>query len=444
MRNTIHQHPPLLPPRINHEHAAELTEMSAVLDACPRAVELVHADLTQTVRADTGQAGLSADQVLRAALVKQMNGFSYEVLAFHLADSMSYRWFCRLPLGREPSKKALHRDISRIQAQTWEAINRMIVACAARKRIDKGEKVRIDCTVTEANIHYPTDSSLLWDSTRVLTRIMSDAQKEVALDFTDHRRRAKRRWLGILHAGNKKKRKPLYRDLVKVTKKTIGYARHAVDTLEQEASSLKALAYAQELRHYVDLAERVVDQTQRRVFNGEKLPASEKIVSIFEPHTDIIRKDRRDTLYGHKLCLSIGASGLVLDCVITDGNPSDSSLATEMIDRHKETYGSAPKQAAYDGGFASKINVEEIKKQGVCDVAFAKRRGIAVPDMVKSSWVYKQLRNFRAGVEGCISFLKRVFGLRRCNWSGLEHFKAYTWLSIVAANLLTVARHALG
>ena len=186
-----------------------------------------------------------------------------------------------------------------------------------------------------------------------------------------------------------------------------------------------------------------MNQTERRVFNEESVPASEKLVSIFEEHTDIIVKDHRHTFYGHKICLTSGRSTLVTDCTILEGNPADSTLAVQMIDRHIEITGRAPKQAAYDGGFTSKANLEAIKAKGVEDVAFSKARSLQITDMVRSPWVYKKLRNFRAGIEGTISFLKRVFGLDRCTWRSLPSFKSYVWSSIMTFNLLVIARHAL-
>jgi IS5 family transposase len=197
------------------------------------------------------------------------------------------------------------------------------------------------------------------------------------------------------------------------------------------------------LKHFIGLGERVEDQTHRRVVFEEKVPADEKLVSIFEEHTDIIIKDRRDVLYGHKVCLATGASGLVLDAVVLDGNPADSTLAVQMIDRQIRLQGRAPRQAAFDGGFCSRKNLTAIKERGVQDVCFSKRRGIEITEMVRSEWVYRKSCNFRAGVEAGISFLKRCFGLRRCTWSGLESFHAYTWASVVSANLLMLARHAL-
>jgi IS5 family transposase len=187
----------------------------------------------------------------------------------------------------------------------------------------------------------------------------------------------------------------------------------------------------------------VIEQTERRVNGGEIVPAQEKVVSLFEPHTDIIVKDRRETLYGHKITLNGGVSGLVLDCVIHVGNPADSTLSTTMLERQTALYGRPPRQAALDGGFTSKANLREAKALGVVDLCFAKKRGLKVPEMVKSTWVYRKLRDFRAGIEGVISFLKRAFGLDRCPWRGESSFGSYVWSGIVAANLLMLARRRL-
>jgi IS5 family transposase len=191
------------------------------------------------------------------------------------------------------------------------------------------------------------------------------------------------------------------------------------------------------------LGRRVVDQTRRRVFGGESVPSREKVVSIFEPHTDIIVKGGPEVEYGHKICLTTGASSMVLDCVILEGNPADKTLATEMIGRHREIFADVPSAVAFDGGFASKANVAELKAMGVEEVVFSKRCGMSIHEMVTESWIYKRLRDFRAGIEGCISFLKRCFGLRRCAWRGFASFKAYVWGSVLSANLLIFARHRL-
>jgi IS5 family transposase len=176
------------------------------------------------------------------------------------------------------------------------------------------------------------------------------------------------------------------------------------------------------------------------VIHEESVPACEKIVSIFEPHTDIIVKGRRDTFYGHKICLTSGKSNLITDCLILDGNPADAELTGQMLDRHKDIYGHYPAKVALDGGFASRANLTAAKGKGIKDVCFAKKRGLEEEQMCRSSWVYKRLRRFRAGIESGISWLKRCFGLYRCTWRSLQSFHSYVWASIVSANLLTLTR----
>jgi IS5 family transposase len=430
-------------PYIKHSHAAELATISQILSLHPDIAELVGQDLVRGLSCpQTGAPGMSGDQVLRVLLLKQMNGFSYRELEFHLADSVTYRTFCRFgALEPTPSRATLAENLKKVGAETLEAIGRMVIHYAAKTGVERGRKVRVDSTVVEANVHAPTDSSLLWDGVRVLTRLFKKADEHFGFGlYTDHRRRAKRRMLAIQHTGSQGKRTAAYRDLLKVAGKTLGYARRAIEHLEGSAGAQKL---AEELAHYTELLEQVTDQTLRRVIHGEKVPASEKLVSLFEPHADIIRKDRRDTLYGHKIFVTGGASGLILDCTVERGNPADSSMALTMLERQEVLYGRPPRQAALDGGFASKDNLKETKALGVQDVCFQKKRGLKVSEMTRSSWVYKRLRDFRAGIEGLISFLKRAFGLDRCTWRGEESFASYVQASVLTANLLTLARHLL-
>jgi IS5 family transposase len=450
MRKNTQKQMPLMITRIDHPHAVELEDVSQILDANPIIYDWVLQDLTRNViRTDTGAEGMSAEQVLRAAIIKQMEGYSYEDLAFHLLDSVCYRGFCRIGIADKGfQKSALCNNIKAIASQTWEAINRILVAYGQDKKIEKGKEARTDCTVVSSTIHDPTDSSLLWDAVRVLTRMLGRINErfdDVHIPFSDHTKRAKRRMLAVMNAKSKKARKKQYIDLLKVTHKTVNYARKAVSLLESFPSKNRALVetaqgMAQELKEMIHLTHRIIDQTTRRVIHGESVPASEKIVSIFEPHTDIIVKDRRDTFYGHKICLTGGKSNLITDCLILDGNPADSELTGRMLDRHKELYGHYPLKVALDGGFASKENLKSAKGKGVKDVCFAKKRGLEEEEMCRSSWVYKRLRRFRAGIESGISWLKRCFGLYRCTWKSLQSFHSYVWASVVSANLLTLAR----
>ena len=164
------------------------------------------------------------------------------------------------------------------------------------------------------------------------------------------------------------------------------------------------------------------------------------VASLFEPHTDIIVKGGRGTCHGHKLNLATGRSGLALDAVVEDGNPADSARCLPMPERHVAHCGSAPTHAAFDGGHVSRHNVETARELGVRHAAFHKKRGVKPQDMTPSSWVYAQLKRFRAGVEAGISCLKRCFGLGRCHWRGLAHFKAYAQSAAVAHNLVRLAR----
>lgn len=453
MRKNTQKQMPLMITRIDHPHAVELEGVSQILDANPIMYDWVLQDLTRkAIRTDTGAEGMSAEQVLRAAIIKQMEGYSYEDLAFHLLDSVCYRGFCRIGIADKGfQKSALCNNIKAIASQTWEAINRILVAYGQDKKIEKGKEARTDCTVVSSTIHDPTDSSLLWDAVRVLTRILgriTERFDDVHIPFSDHTKRAKRRMVAVMNAKSKKARKKQYIDLLKVTHKTVNYARKAVSLLESFPSKNCALVetahgMAQELKEMIHLTHRIIDQTTRRVIRGESVPASEKIVSLFEPHTDIIVKDRRDTFYGHKICLTGGKSNLITDCLILDGNPADSELTGQMLDRHKELYGHYPLKVALDGGFASKENLKSAKGKGIKDVCFAKKRGLEQEQMCRSSWVYKRLRRFRAGIESGISWLKRCFGLYRCTWKSLQSFHSYVWASVVSANLLTLARYQI-
>src|SRR5262249_37063091 len=276
MRRSVRDQLPLVPAPFGHEHVRELAAVRAIVDAHPEFARWVQADLlARGIDADRGRNGMSGEQVLRALVVKQANGFSYEELAFHLADSQSYRAFCLIGFADKPPKKStLQRNLKQVRAETLERINRALVAHAQDQEIEDGRCLRSDATVVETAIHEPTDSSLLVDCVRVLTRLLRETREYVALEFTNHLRRAKRRALAIQHAAKAEQRVPLYRDLVKVTENAVAAAQLAVEELEQhfppeafEQPELHVLRA--ELNHYVKLADKVLDQTRRRIFEGE-------------------------------------------------------------------------------------------------------------------------------------------------------------------------------
>ncbi len=324
-------------------------------------------------------------------------GFTYENLIFHIVDSQSLHWFCRIGMTEEGFKKStMNRNIKAISDQPWEMINRTILGYAKQEGIEKGRKVRTDCTCVESNIHLPWDSTLLGDCVRVLTRLIKRSRDEFGFkvpQFSNHNRRAKRRMLAIMSAKGKKPRNAAYVDLLQITGKVLGYARSTVKMIKNSVVAPTCVVLLADIEHYARLAEKVIDQTHRRVMLGQKVAAADKVVSIFEPYTDDIIKDSRDTIFGHKICLTGEASDLILDCLIVEGNPADVDLALPMPDRQKEIYGRYPLKVGFDDGFASKDNLKKAKAQPrrIKDVCFAKKRGREEADMCRSEYVYHRL-----------------------------------------------------
>lgn len=428
-----------------HDIGRELKAMSELLDQHrDKLLSLVMKDLGGGAVNATGRDGLSAETVVRCGLLKQYRQLSYSELAFHLLDSASFGAFARLPMNWVPKKSVLQKTISSISAETWEAINRLVIEHACDEKIEDGTMARIDSTVTEALMHEPTDNSLLWDSVRVMVRLLKQADKlpgGTAISWRNFRRLAKKRAVAIQHCRGESERAELYRELIEATEATVASLQKALQQLANSAM-IEVIAWRSDVENFLPLVAQVIDQTKRRVFDGEAVPADEKLVSLFETHADIIVKDGRKVQYGHKINLTTGRTGLILDVVVESGNPADAARFLPMLDRHIDHYGAAPRQAACDGGYASDNNLEQAKAKGVEDMAFHKKCRLAVEDMVKNNWVYRKLRNFRAGIEANISCLKRAYGLDRCTWRGLAHFQAYVWSSVVAYNMALLARLA--
>ena len=448
MRQKFTSQMSLFAPMARNSIVKELDQISKVLDANPRMMELVFQDLVGTSRPDTGRQGLTAEQVLRCAVLKQYRQLTYEELAFHLEDSDAFRSFSRLEMGQYPCKSVLQENIKAIKEETWEAILHEITGYAMQEKMETGRVVRIDSTAVETDIHHPTDSTLLSDGIRIITRWLIEGKELLpapSYQVSDHRRVVKKRVMAILNARKDTVRINAYRDLLHYAGLVKGYAKAAIPELvvyegHTLTDTFAGRELARKLERALGILTKVIDQADRRVFKGEKVPASEKIVSFFEDHTDIIVKGGRDTEYGHKVFLSGGSSTLILGCKILRGNPADSDQYQALLEQHKEQYGSMPRQITADGGFASKENLAFAKENRVKDAVFARKRGLTILEMAKSTWVYKKLRNFRAGIEAGISALKRSFGLDRCTWSGWEGFKRYVLSSIVSYNLLVLAR----
>jgi len=456
MRENDNPQMPLAPAWGKHERARVLAKLSDVLDECPELSERATADVRSNSESNRGRKGMTGEQIIRIGLVYMMFELTYEELAFHLEDSSAIRRFSRLPFDKPVKVSTLKKNLRRVSAETWEAVNLAIVNCACECGVEKGRMTRTDCTVVETNIHAPTDSSLLWDCVRVLSRIVIRLRRRfpsVVWRFHDHRRQAKKAAYRIdypdKNAGSRKEnREKLYPKLIGTTEKVLAYAEDAFEklknlTLADPADVAFAAANEAALREFIVSARKVLDQARRRVLKGEKVPASEKLVSIFETHTDIIIKKNRETLFGHKICLTGGKSSMILDVVIEDGNPADSTMVERTIRRQLDIFGRPPRQASFDGGFASKENLALAKDAGVKDVVFHKKRGLEIDEMAKSPWVFRKLRKFRAGIEGCISTLKRAFKLGRCTWRRKHRFHAYVWASVASFNAIIFGRALL-
>lgn len=431
------------PEYADHEIGRELASISTWLDQHPQVLGLVAADLiAEDQGRDRGRSALPVEAVLRCGILKQYRQVSYRELEFLLKDSRSMVHFARLDPLSIPRFSTLQSAISRVRAETWEALNQALLKSASAKKVEKAEQVRFDATVVQTHILSPSDSRLLFDGVRVMVRLLTEAQRQLGperIAFHSHRRVAKRRHRAIGSARGAERRAELYVELLAAVGKTLGYLDTARDVISRH-SAFWARVWVIEANHYRGLIERVIDQVRRRVFQGETVPATEKVVSLFEPHTDIIKKGGREVQYGHKVTLSTGKSGLVLDAVIETGNPPDTTCFLPMLERHIAHYGQAPVSLATDGGYTQQDNLTQAKGLGVRHVAFHKKKGLTIEAMTGERWLYYKLKRFRAGIEAGISYLKRCFGLSRCNWKGLGHYRAYVWSSIFAHNLLVLGR----
>ena len=300
-----------------------------------------------------------------------------------MRDSRSAQRFARVDTARLPKKSALQAALGAVSATTWERINRHLLGVASAAGIETGNRLRIDSTVTHT--HDPgtrRQPPAVRRDTRAEPVARHGAQLRLGpqvVVFHDHRRAAKRRTLEI---GSRRgaRRSKTYRKLLRLAQRTLGYAEGALPAVASAAPPW-AVSWTQNVSETRELLLRVVDQTQRRVFDGETVPAAEKVLSLFEPHTDIILKGGRGTHFGHKVNFATGRSGLVLDTVVEKGNPADSARCLPMLERHIEHYGTAPTHAAFDGGYASRENLKQAKALGVTHAMF-KKRGMKETDMI--------------------------------------------------------------
>lgn len=424
-----------------HEYGAQLKHLSAILDQHPQLVDIVSNDLVDSSLKATGRIGLSAESTLRCMILKQQFGLSYDRLAFYLSDSMSFRAFARLG-HLSPSRSGLQAAIRRIKPETLELAHQVLTNELLNQGTLDVKKLRVDSTVVASHIAPPSDSQLLNDAIRVISRLLAKSREQTGckIRFADQRKAAKSLAFRIFNSKKTDKDK-LYPKLLNIASVVLKQADRALKSIgEQESSSNTRTQWLRSVEYYRDLLVRVMEQTRRRVICGESVPSSEKIVSIFESHTDVIVKGFRDIQYGHKINLSTDARGFITALSIEEGNPSDRTLLLPILDYHQTQFGHLPDAVVADGGYASKANVLAGRELGVKKVVFHKPVGVSLTAMGVKQKTYDALKHFRAGIEGNISELKRAFGAGKAKWKGHDGFKAYVWASVLSYNLVRLAR----
>jgi IS5 family transposase len=404
---------------------------------------------------ETGRHSTPVEVALRMLVVKRLYRYSYAETERYVSDSLVLRQFCRVYLNRVPDDTTLIRLANRIQAETLEKFNGRITELALKSQVTKGKKLRTDGTVIETNIHAPSDSRQLADSVRVLARTIVRARKGLQTakvnvtakgeDFTVAARRAARKIGEILRKRTDEAQeagKQQYQELLDMTEKTMQGAVQTSEQLEQLIGKA-AQRLKRTLATFIPLAERVVDQAKRRVLKDEQVPAQDKRLSIFEPHTDIIcrGKESHPVEYGHKVWLNEVDGGIVSHFRILDGNPSDEKQWEPSLKAHVESFSQPPEQASADRGLFSTPNEKFAKDLGGQHVVLPKRgyKSKQRREHESQEW-FVEGRKWHAGVEGRISVLKRAHGLGRCLNHGLPGFERWIGWGVIAGNLAMMGR----
>jgi IS5 family transposase len=436
----------------------ELVEMDRLLDD-QKLILAATNDLAQSAP-QAGWNGRKSTPVvvtLRGGVVRRLMDWSYRTLEKEVKGNVVWRWFCRIDGRAVPDHTTWRDREALLRPATLHRLNDRLVHLAQEKRITRGCKLRVDSTVIETDIHYPTDSRLLCDSVEVLGRWLSRAREmcrprspSAKRVFRNSSRSAKRLTYRISHRlrarnGRKKPEKlaeSLYRQLVKLTRTTVEHADQVAVPLRRMGTP-SALALAESLHHYTELVRRVIDQTVRRVFNHESVPADEKIVSLFEPHTAIIRRGKpapHETEFGRKVWFGEVDGGIISEYRLLKGNPPDEQHLKSSLKQHLKLFGRPPDLVTGDRGVSSAANEQAAHQTGVEKTALPKRGTKDAERLAYEAqpWFKAALR-FRAGIEGRISSLKRARGLDRCRNKGESGMERWLGWGIIANNLVIIA-----
>jgi len=388
---------------------------------------------------DGRKAQYTSENILRALIVHQIEGTSLRETMIRIAESETLRNFVRLGSREVMDYSFLDKCFNAIGPETWKSINDILSAYASDNKLIALSTIRTDTTVVEANIHYPTDSSLLWDSHRVLCRLLRTARKRAPelLENRFHDKKVRKLHLFITRyaASSGKQRK---REVKRGFRKLLGHVGRIVGIAGEFCSAaageidVKLMAIAAQIEGFLPAASKVVDVVSRVVIDGEKVPAAQRVFSIFEQHVELIKRGKRNkpVEFGHKMILTETKEKFIADYDVLEKQISDSKLTEPVVDRHEGLFGLAPETLAADGGFWSGEEKMESLRERV--------KTLAVPKNVRD-WANKILpkwQRFRAGIEGTISVLKRVFRLMRCLYRGFKNFASSIGLGIFSHNLV--------
>jgi transposase, IS5 family len=432
-----------------------LRAISDFVDENASLVEKVRQDLERGLRHPAaGRNGLSPAQVLRSLILMRVKNWHYRELRERIADGYTLRQFTDFYSQAVPKHDAFQRAFTRLTPATLRTINQLVVQAAIDLGLEDGRQLRVDSSVVQTDIHHPTDNTLLWDVVRVVTRLVGRFQqllRRKAKGFHNRTRAARRRMQQIQRMTTLQRHQqqvPKYRALITITDEVVDGARQLLDqTRRAPSSSLWGDLLLQQLRrqigHYCQLGDRVITQARRRVLEGEQVPNAEKIYSIFEPHTDLIKRGKVLTPveFGHKIFLAESAQGLITQYEVLHGNPNDEDHVEASLQRHQQTFGHAPQLYGSDRGFYSQHNVNACRRAGVKVVCIPQRGGkkTARREAYEKSRIFKKGQCFRAGIEGRISVLFRGRGMKRCLAEGRERFELLVGAAVLANNLMRIA-----
>lgn len=403
---------------------------------------------------ETGRYSSPVKVLLRLLTVKRLYRWTYRETEWHVRDSLVMRLFCRIYWEAVPDYSTVDKWALTLRPETLHAFNERVTELAKQLKVTRGRKLRTDGTVVETNIHYPTDSSLLADGVRILSRTLKQAQAVMGETvesskqcFRDRSRSAKQQAQQIANAARRRSAaaqaelKTAYARLVTVTQATVRQAQTVVAMLKTTTSQ-SAQRLVETLATYLPRVEQTIDQTVRRVFHDEVVPATEKIVSLFEAHTAIIRRQKpgKETEFGHKVWLDEVDGGIVTRWQVLDGNPDEAEQWVPAIDYHIAHFGHPPWLASADRGLYSAQNELYAANHGVKRIILPQpgRKSDTRRQHEQQPW-FKRGRHFHAGVEGRISVLKNKYQLDRCLDHRADGFDKWVGWGVVANNLIHIA-----